>query len=142
MSVQVRPFRKCSVPRLVEMVVEWRGESKVLVELLKELEFRQGKVPRSMKATLAKQLETADWDRNWERYGRWQECKSLAHVLRKAEPRLWTGVELLRAAGYPIINRGESPMEHRKPLRRAIAWNDGGRLTTETGRGRRSAAGC
>ena len=29
--------------------------------------------------------------------------------------------------------RGHAPVEHRKPIRRAIAWNDGGRLTTETG---------
>ena len=96
MSGQVRPFRKYSVPQLVEMVVKWRRETKVLVELVTELEFRQGRIARSMQATLTEQLKTADWDRNWEQHGRW-----------------------------------------------AIAWNDGGRLTTETGsRGRWSGAGC
>jgi hypothetical protein len=51
MSGQVRPFRKSSVPQLVEMVVKWRGETKVLVELVTELEFRQGKIARSIQAT-------------------------------------------------------------------------------------------
>ena len=90
MSGQVRPFRKYSVPKLVEMVVKWRGETKVLVELVTELEFRQGKIARSMQVTLTEELKTADWDRNRKQHARW-----------------------------------------------AIAWNDGGRLTTETGsRGR------
>lgn len=133
MSGQVRPFRKSSVPQLVEMVVKWRGETKVLVELVTELEFRQGKIARSMQATLTEQLKTADWDRNWEQHGRWEQCKSLGHVLKNAERRLWAGVELLRAAGYPIIWRAQAPAENRNPVRRAIAWNDGGRLTTETG---------
>ena len=133
MSGQVRPFRKRSVTQLVEEVVAWRGESAVLVELVKELEFRQGKLARSMQATLLKQLHDADWDRNWDRQGRWEQCKSLAHVLRDAEPRLQTGVKLLQAAGYPIIWRSQAPVETRNPVRRAIAWNDGGRLTTETG---------
>jgi len=133
MSGQVRPFRKYSVPQLIEMVVKWRGEPKVLVELTTELEFRQGKIARSMQETLLKQLQNADWDRNWDRQGRWEQCKSLAHVLRDAEPRLQTGVKLLQAAGYPIVWRSQAPVETRNPVRRAIAWNDGGRLTTETG---------
>ena len=133
MSGQVRPFRKYSVPQLVEMVVKWRGETKVLVELVTELEFRQGKIARSIQATLTEELKTADWDRSWEQHGRWDQCKSLGHVLNNAERRLWTGVELLRAAGYPIMWRAQAPAETRNPVRRAIAWNDGGRLTTETG---------
>lgn len=58
---------------------------------------------------------------------------SLGYVLRDAEPRLQNGVKLLQAAGYPIIWRSQARMETRNPVRRAIAWNDGGRLTTETG---------
>ena len=37
MSGQVRPFRKYSVPQLVEMVVKWRSETTVLVELVTDL---------------------------------------------------------------------------------------------------------
>jgi hypothetical protein len=37
MSGQVRPFRKYSVPQLVEMIVRWRSETTVLVELATEL---------------------------------------------------------------------------------------------------------
>jgi len=120
------------MPRLVEMIAEWRGESKVLVELVKELKFRQGKIAQSLKAAVQKQLTEADWDRNWERHGRWEQCMSLGCVLRDAEPRLQNGVKLLQAAGYPIIWRTQAPVETTKPVVRAIAWDDGGRLTTET----------
>ena len=133
MSSQVRPLRAYSMPRMVEMITEWRGESKVLVELVKELEFRQGKVAQYIKAAVQKQLAKADWDRKWERHERWEQCMSLVYVLRDAEPRLQNGVKLLQAAGYPIIWRSQAPVETRNPVRRAIAWNDGGRLTTETG---------
>lgn len=133
MSTQVRPLRGYSMPRLVEMIAEWRGEAKVLVELVKELEFRQGKVAQSMKAAVQKQLAKADWDRNWERHKRWEQSMSLGYVLRDAEPRLLNGVKLLKAAGYPIIWRLQAPVETRNPVRRAIAWNDGGWLTSETG---------
>jgi len=121
------------MPRLVEMLIEWRGESTVQVELLKELEFREGKMAHAIKLSLVKQVTAREWDHSWERHERWEQCKSIAHVLRSAESRLWKGVELLRAAAYPVMWRGHAPVEHRKPIRRAIAWNDGGRLTTETG---------
>jgi hypothetical protein len=133
MSNKVRPFRHFTTPRLVREAVEWRGELKALAELAKELEFRQGKVAAELKATVLRQLESADWDRNWDQQDRWSQNLSLAHVLRSTEPRIQSAVKLLQAAGYPVVERSQAPVPHRGPLRRAIAWNDGGRITQETG---------
>jgi hypothetical protein len=133
MSNEVRPFRGFRLPRLVREVVEWRGELPALAELAKELEFRQGKVAAALKATVLRQLEAAEWERRSARQARWNENQSLANVLRNATPPLRSAVTLLQAAGYPVIARSASPVKHRRPLRRAIAWNDGGRITRETG---------
>lgn len=133
MSNKVRPFRNFTTPRLVREAVEWRGELKALAELAKELEFRQGKVAGALKATVLRQLESADWDRNWDQQDRWSQNFSLAHVLCGAEPRIQSAVMLLRAAGFPVVERSQTAVPHRGPLRRAIAWNDGGRITLETG---------
>ena len=121
------------MPRLVREAVEWRGELPALAELAKELEFRQGKVAAALKATVLRQLEAAEWERRSARQARWNENQSLANVLRNATPPLRSAVTLLQAAGYPVIARSASPVTHRRPLRRAIAWNDGGRITRETG---------
>lgn len=133
MPQEVRPFRGFTMPRLVREAMEWRGERAVLVELAKELEFRQGKVADGLKATVLRQLETADWARRTDRQARYNEYQSLAHVLRDAPPPLRSAVTLLQAAGYPVVATSASPVTHRRPLRRAIAWNDGGRITRETG---------
>jgi hypothetical protein len=121
------------MPRLVREAVEWRGELPALAELAKELEFRQGKVAAALKATVLRQLEADEWERRSARQARWNENQSLANVLRNAAPPLRSAVTLLQAAGYPVIARSASPVTHRRPLRRAIAWNDGGRITRETG---------
>ena len=96
-----------------------------------------------MQATLTQELKTAEWDRNWEQHGRWDQCKSLGHVLKNAERRLWTGVELLRAAGYPIMWRAQAPVETRNPVRGPSPGTTGGGSPRRRGRrGRWSDAGC
>ena len=133
MSQNVRPFRRFTTPGLVREAVEWRGKLSALAELAKELEFRQGKVAAALKATVLRQLESADWDRNWDQQERWSQHLSLAHVLRGAEPRIQSALTLLRAAGFPVVESSQAAVPHQGPLRRAIAWNDGGRITLENG---------
>ena len=134
MSGHIRSFRRFSVPRLVREAVEYQSEARVLVEIVKELEFRRGKVALVLKATLVRLLAQAEWQRLEERQEDWEHAQSLPRVLRDAEPRLLSGVKLLQAAGYPVFpGLQHRPVDPRGAIRRAIAWNDGGRITKETG---------
>lgn len=133
MSGHVRPFRKLSVPRLVQQVIQWRGEPQVLKALAMELEFRRGMLPNEIKATLVKQLADADWDRCADRWSRWEACSSLLTVLKDEGPQIQSALTLLQAAGFVFGERSGIPAVNAKALRRAIAWNDGGRITRETG---------
>jgi len=98
-----------------------------------ELEFRRGMLPNEIKATLVKQLADAEWDRCADRWSRWEACSSLLTVLKDEGPQIQSALTLLQAAGFVFGERSNIPAVNAKALRRAIAWNDGGRITRETG---------
>lgn len=141
MEGKIRPFRKVSVSRLAREAVAWRGERRALIALSTELEFRHGRGVSELKTVINEQLRKAEWDDVWERQDEWERCHSLGYVLRGAEPRIQTGLTLLQAAGFPLVDRSQAPVPHGAPLRRAIAWDDGGRITHATG-GPRSIERC
>ena len=133
MSAHVRPFRKLSVTTLLMQVIHWRGEPQVLKTLAMELEFRRGALPHEIKATLLQQLADDERKRCADQWSRWEGCSSLVKVLRDEGAQIKSALTLLQAAGFDFGERSSIPVTNAKALRRAIAWNDGGRITRETG---------
>ena len=133
MSAHVRPFRKLSVTTILKQIIHWRGEPHALEALAMELEFRRGVLPHEIKATLVKQLADDEWNRCADRWSRWEGCNSLFTVLKDEGSQIQSALTLLQAAGFVFGERSSIPAANAKALRRAIAWNDGGRITRETG---------